>query len=348
MAKPPGAVVPAVSAGSTLRSTAFGVVSVALHAGFLLAVASPLAAKLVPPARAEPPPTLGVAWAGNTLDVELVLAAAQPEAGKGLAEAKQATAESIEALPAVPDAPPERPAPAPVKDKQVVKAPNEPPVREPIPKAPADAPYVTGAEIAKRLHFPTTAPKRPTSGAAATSAAAATRSNEGADGDGRRRGGQFGAEGKSVARDLGHAFARAIGPANQADAAWSRFPTGPFGTLEIAIDVDESGKVGEVVALSSPANAQLLSLARRTVILLRGGVFHLRGAEATAGRAILRLRAEVSDLDATGANVQGGSIDLAFSYENGKGKAAFTREGGRHVEIFVTSLRTEPTTARSL
>jgi hypothetical protein len=79
-----------------------------------------------------------------------------------------------------------------------------------------------------------------------------------------------------------------------------------------------------------------------------GGVFHLRGAEASAGRAVLRLRAEVSDLDASGAKVQGGTIDLAFSYEHGKGKAAFTREGGRHVEIFVTSLRNEPSQARSL
>jgi hypothetical protein len=342
--------------GSKLRSTAFGVLSLGLHALVVLALVSPLAAKLAPVARAEPAPAQGVAWAGNTLDVELVLAGAEPVAGQGETVSQQAEATSVDALPAAPAVKPpatanaKEPPARPERAKVLDEAPHEP--APPPPRPPKAAPKEPTLVAAKPTNerptppFPTEAPPEP--GAART---AGTKRHDGAapsEGDGRRRGGQFGAEGKSTARDLGHAFARAIGPANQADAAWSKLPTGPFATLEIAIDVDETGKVGDVVALSPTPNAQLLSLARRTVILLRGGVFHLRGAEASAGRAVLRLRAEVSDLDASGAKVQGGTIDLAFSYEHGKGKAAFTREGGRHVEIFVTSLRNEPSQARSL
>lgn len=341
-----------------MRASGFGVLSLALHGLLLLLVASPatqhaLAARR-PPALA--PEDVGVAWAGNTLDVELVLAAAAEEAGRGETlpqEARQATP-SIEALPAAPTTP--APPRAPGRQDKILDQHHgepTPPLKLATPKSPAAA--TVAPRAADPLAEAPPKPRGPAKPAAPAPRTARLASPQAAhsgaassDGDGHARGGQFGAEGKSAARDLGHAFARAIGPANQADAAWSKLPVGPFATIDIAIDVDEAGKVGEVIPVSASPNAQMLSLARRTVILLRGGVFHLRGAEAMAGRAVLRLRAEVSDLDASGANVQGGTIDLAFVYANGKGKAAFTREGGRHVEIFVTSLRTEPGVARPL
>lgn len=270
------------------------------------------------------------AWAGDTFDLELVglekgrgaeapLVAAAPPGDAPLATAP------VEALPAVvspaaavpaPKAPVPRP-PAKQKDKAVDE------------RAPASPPAPAAAQpVAANLHT-----KK------AGRAAGPGADKPGEAGDGRPKGGTFGAEGPSAARDLGNAFARAIAPANQADAAWSKLPTGPAGTLDVAVTVDAEGHVGEVEPVSKTASPLLLSLAKRTTLLLRGGVFHLKRGEASAGRQVLRLRADVSDVDATA--VQGGTIDLAFAYERGHGKAAFTRPGGRHVEIEVTLLRVE-------
>ena len=114
---------------------------------------------------------------------------------------------------------------------------------------------------------------------------------------------------------------------------------GPLGVLEIAVSVDEAGHVEDAVPLSAAPPEVLVGLVKRTLILLRGGVFHLKKGEASAGRQVLRLRAEVSDVD--GTSVQGGTIDLEFKYQAGRGKAAFTRPGGRHVEVSVTLVRVE-------
>ena len=281
-----------------------------------------------PPVSANESPAVPEAWAGNTFDLDLdgiepgkgaeAPPAAPPAAAADApAPPVEAPVAPIEAKPSEPVAPPPvRKPPAPKKerdlDETTLAPPTEPPAVTKIARPPAKK-----------------SAARPGGDAA----------EAGDAGDGKKKGGTFGAEGPIAARDIGNAFTRAIAPANQADAAWSKLSVGPAGTVDIAISVDESGHVGDAEPVSKVAPTLLVALAKRTLLLLRGGVFHLKGGEATAGRQILRLHADVSDVDASA--VLGGTIDLAFSYERGRGKAAFTRPGGRHVEVSVTLLRVE-------
>ncbi|MFS8066216.1 MAG: hypothetical protein ACMG6S_07570, partial [Byssovorax sp.] len=154
----------------------------------------------------------------------------------------------------------------------------------------------------------------------------------GASGDGAKAG-PFGAEGPSAVRSLGRAFTRAIPMACQADPGWGKLPSGDAGAIEIAITIDETGHITGYRALASDPPKQLVALVKRTIALLDAGTFALKG-NVSAGVEVLRIHAGVSDLEAAEA----GSV-AALSF--GEGKAAFTQDSGRHVEVTVRVVKVD-------
>ncbi|MEP7125913.1 MAG: hypothetical protein ABJE95_33585 [Byssovorax sp.] len=157
----------------------------------------------------------------------------------------------------------------------------------------------------------------------------------GENGDGARLG-PFGAEGPSAVRSLGRAFTHSIAVACQSDAGWAKLPVGEAGAIEVALSVDESGRVTGFRSLDRDPPKQLLALVKRTIALIDSGTFELKGSIG-AGVEVLRIQASVSDLT---ADVAGGMVALS----NGDGKAAFTQEGGRHVEVTLRVLKIETQT----
>jgi hypothetical protein len=138
-------------------------------------------------------------------------------------------------------------------------------------------------------------------------------------------------------RDLGRALTRAIPPGSDSDPIWATLPAGDAGELEIAIDVDDAGHVTGWRPLQKDAPKHLVSLVKRTLILLKQGTFALASGTVTAGAQVVRLRARVSDVEVP-PDHPGGSFGLEHRYAAGKGTAAFTQVSGRHVEVSVLLL----------
>ncbi len=143
--------------------------------------------------------------------------------------------------------------------------------------------------------------------------------------------------GRARSQSLGRAFTRAIPAACQADPGWGTLPAGNAGAIEIAITIDETGHITGYKPLASDPPKQLLALVKRTMALLDAGTFALKG-NVSAGVEVLRIQAGVSDLEA--AEV-GGTAALSF----GEGKAAFTQESGRHVEVTLRVVKVDVPTA---
>jgi hypothetical protein len=155
---------------------------------------------------------------------------------------------------------------------------------------------------------------------------------DGVNGDGAKAG-PFGAEGPSAVRSLGRAFTRGIPAACQADPGWGTLPVGNAGSIEVAIRIDESGHITGYSALASDPPKQLAALVKRTIALLDAGTFALKG-DVGAGVEVLRIQARVSDVETAEA---GGVAALSF----GEGKAAFTQDSGRHVDITLRVVKVE-------
>ena len=149
--------------------------------------------------------------------------------------------------------------------------------------------------------------------------------------------GSFGSAGASSVRDLGRAFMRAIPPACDSDAAWGKLSPGSAGTFEVAILVDDDGRITGWEPLKPNPPAHLASVVRRTLGLMRGGTFALRDGAVSSGRQILRLSAEVSDVAVGTDPFELGRGD----WDGRKGVAYFTQTSGRHVEIKVELVRVE-------
>ena len=120
---------------------------------------------------------------------------------------------------------------------------------------------------------------------------------------------------------------------SQSDAGWAKLPVGDAGAIEVAITVDEGGRITGSRALDRDPPKQLLALVKRTIALIDAGTFELKGSLG-AGAEVLRIQATLSDV---ATDVAGGATALSF----GEGKSAFTQEGGRHVEVTVKVVKVE-------
>lgn len=284
--------------------------SLLVHAVPLALVKLPVASarSAASPPRAEPIDR----WSGTTAEIggARIYDVSVDAPGAGPVEVRARGApDQAEGAPAL--APPAQAKPSPPPEKRR--------------RAPEIAPDTTrSAEDAS--------PRRPSGEATRRSASGGAAEESG----GGQRAGTFGAEGAGSVRDLGRAFTRAIPPACQADAAWSKLSVGDGGAIEVAIAVDETGHITGFKPLSEDAPGHLVALVKRTLALLDAGTFAVRSGAVSAGTEVLRIRASLHDID---ESELGGAAGLSFAYERSKGKAGFTQPGGRHVEVSVEVVR---------
>ncbi|MEO7328446.1 MAG: hypothetical protein ABI193_07710 [Minicystis sp.] len=151
--------------------------------------------------------------------------------------------------------------------------------------------------------------------------------------------GAFGSEGAASVRDLGRAFTRAIPPAGQADLGWSALPVGDAGSIDVTLEIDETGHITGMKAPEGDPPRQLLTLVKRTLILLEAGTFAIRSGAVSAGTEVLRVHVTLRDGEpgSDGDRATG----LSFAYERGQGTATFTQASGRRVEVSVKVIKAE-------
>ncbi len=137
----------------------------------------------------------------------------------------------------------------------------------------------------------------------------------------------FGALGDRSAVDLVLAFTRAFPQAASADPAWVTAPLGDAGTADVAITLDDTGRIA--ASESTGGTTPLRAGVARTLALIGGRVFVARAASTR-----LRIHATIAaddvhdglhgDVFALGASVQAGA---------GEGNAFFALAVGRRVDL---------------
>lgn len=190
-----------------------------------------------------------------------------------------------------------------------------------------DAPRPKPSEPVKRAPRPK--PKRPSPGDASASANARNEAipRRGEGGEGGGNGGHaIGVAGLAAPRDLANAFTHLVPQACQGDGDWSSLATGDSEVIEIAIPVDDQGKLGEAQILTKAPPKIMLALVKRTMAALSGpSVFAMRDLKVSAGAEVLKVTALVG---------KGDTIGVVFDeYRDGKGKAHFTQASGARVDI---------------
>ena len=314
--------------------------SIAFHGGVVAVAVLVAALKREAPVAAITAPVNAVdVWSGVTaaiggerlVDVNVDALGGQVGPAGAAGRAAEATP------PAAPPPPPKATiaaviAPKPAVEKPAV--PDDPTALEPAPKPRVKKPKPAAASSAVDDPGEQNEPPAPPASPRATRHKGGGGGGENGDG---ARSGPFGAEGPSAVRSLGRAFARSIAAACQSDAGWAKLPVGDAGAIEVAITVDEGGRITGSRALDRDPPKQLLALVKRTIALIDAGTFELKGSLG-AGSEVLRIQATLSDV---ATDVAGGATALSF----GEGKSAFTQESGRHVEVTVKVVKVETAAA---
>jgi outer membrane biosynthesis protein TonB len=302
------------------RSLGALIVSALLHVAVALGVAAGGKAS----AQVRDDATRPDAWAGNTFEVDALLAqAAVPKAPAPVAPAPAAEA-------------PRAPDPSEVKEPVAVRQTPRPAARPLPPRAPATATEPAPSEASAKLEpsFAAEPAARP-----AQREARRPGPEEGdAGGAPAEVSATYGAAGQAaMERSLAKAFTRAIPAAISRDPIWSELELGPAGGVKIEITIDDEGKIASVEPERAPPK-QLKHLIDRTQILLRSGRFALSRGEG-AGTETLELEATISmrpdKVDET-ANPRD-TVQLGFEPPSGEksGRAFFILASGRQVEIRV-------------
>ena len=371
-----------ISAGRGSMSLSF-VASLVAHGALLLAVAVPsVRDRLIQPDPGESAPLQAQTWAGTTAELpsgetlyDVQLTGSQ---GVGTVPEPPAPPQAPAPPPADPAEPappppaktspkttPPTPPPSPKPDEPARPAPKPESPSKPEPKAappkPAedDDPYAdvslpkekpakpakepVAAKPAKSPAVAANPKPAPASGADATEPPASDPAKTSGLGGTGTSGGSFGAVGRAGVRDLGAAFTQAIPAASGADATWSEIALGDGGTIRIALDIDENGRLKTFTVLEKDPPKQLRNLAKRTFDVLQFGTFALRSGAVTAGRQTVEVSASVrmSDKPAT----SGGLIELSHAFQDGVGRAHFVQSTGREVRLRVRVIRIEVTGA---
>jgi outer membrane biosynthesis protein TonB len=306
-------------------------VSILAHA----AVISASGLRRQQPTKADPPPAADQ-WTGNT---------SMPVGG----ELHDVDLAGGQPSPAVPPSPQTTPAPEPAasppepvvgpvaknaKEDKKTTEPVKPIAKADTPKEPRDKPKPVRDTAKAKQDVENDAKDKETGG---QDAAHAKRDPQPAS-PGGAGAGSFGSVGAASVRDLGRAFTRAIPPACDADSVWAKLSPGSAGSIEVAILVGDDGRITGWEPLKPNPPAHLAAVVKRTLPLMRGGTFAINNGAVTSGRQILRLSAEVSDVDVGTDPFELGRGD----WDGKKGVAYFTQTSGRHVEIKVELVRVEP------
>jgi hypothetical protein len=141
-------------------------------------------------------------------------------------------------------------------------------------------------------------------------------------------------------RNLATAFARAMPIANTGDPVWGTLPLGPAGSLQVSLELDDTGKLVRAVPSESPhAPEHLVRLVERTLALLRAGRFALTGTEPQAGSETFLLEARIEQVETTPDDdpSMAGPYALGFAAprKGEPGHATFTLRTGRRVHIAI-------------
>jgi outer membrane biosynthesis protein TonB len=299
------------------RSLGALIVSALLHVAVALGVAAGSKAS----AQVRDDATRPDAWAGNTFEVDALLAqAAVPKAPAPVAPAPAA----------------EAPEAAGVKEPVAVRQTPRSAARPLPPRAPAAATEPGPSEGSAKPESSSTA--EPAARSARREARRPSPEEGDAGGAPAEASATYGAAGQAaMERSLAKAFTRAIPAAISRDPIWSELELGPAGSTKIEITIDEEGKIASVEPEWVPPK-QLKNLLDRTQILLRSGRFALSRGEG-AGTETLELEATISvrpdKVDET-ANPRD-TVQLGFEPPSSEkaGRAFFILASGRQVEIRV-------------
>jgi hypothetical protein len=313
--------------------------SIAFHGSFvaIAVLVAALRREAPVPAIAAPVNAVDV-WSGVTSAIGGErLVDVNVDALGGQAGPAGAPGRAVEATPpAAPPPPPKATIPAVIAPKPAMEKPalpDDPGAIEPAPKPRAKKPKPVAAEPASSaVDDPGDANEKPAPPASPRATKHRAGGGAGENGDGAKLG-AFGAEGPSSVRSLGRAFEKSIAASCQLDPGWGRLPVGDAGAIEVAITVDATGRITGFTSLDRDPPKQLLALVKRTIAAIDSGMFELKGSLG-AGVETLRIQASVSDLE---EDVQGGTVALS----SGDGKAAFTQEHGRHVEVRLRVVKVE-------
>jgi hypothetical protein len=241
-----------------------------------------------------------------------------------------------------------------VYDVSVDPSPPAPPPADPPPAvAPSPAPVEAPSPDAPAPSAPSAAPRASATAASTAASAPPRRRKPRSDDSGAEQGashpspsparhgggsgGPFGAEGPSNVRSFGRAFTHTIPLACSTDPVWAQAPLGDAGKLEVVVHVDAAGHVSGAEPRGASPPKALVSLVRRTMVLLEASTFAVHGGEVGEGTEILEIRAAVSQV-AVDPSSEGGPLSLD---NHEPGTAGFTQANGRHVEVKVRVLKVE-------
>lgn len=250
--------------------------------------------------------------------------------------------------PRAPPKTPDAPKPKPPADKPETPETKDDSSTEKTPEAKDPAPSDQDKPVAQDKPAPepekkpARTAKRPKPSPAAP--VAATSSDDSPDANaGGSNSGPFGTDAATSIRNLGDAFTRALPPACDSDKVWGTLAAGSAGSIEVALNVDEEGKVTGFEPLTTNPPAHLISAVKRTVANLKRSMAMMRAGSVNPGKHVLRLSAKLSDEAVTEEEVNGAAaFGLDSKWEGRKGVASFTQASGRHVEITVEFVRVQP------
>ncbi|MFO0661146.1 MAG: hypothetical protein U0165_15135 [Polyangiaceae bacterium] len=227
---------------------------------------------------------------------------------------------------------------APVSPSVDVPAParSAPSSKRPAPSASSQPNVPAPPTASASPDVPTTGSSRPSSAHPATSANGSKGGVASGGSSSSASGGSFGTEANAMARDLPRAFTRASKDAGHGDKTWGEIGPGHTLKIEVDIEVDSEGKIAGSKPHTASPPPVLIELVRRTIALLRYGVFALKADALAAGSIRLRIVATTSEVDPS--SVSGGTSSMSYEYNSGHGAARFTQVSGRHVELVIDVL----------
>jgi hypothetical protein len=152
--------------------------------------------------------------------------------------------------------------------------------------------------------------------------------------------GAYGESGAAAATtNLTKALTKAIPPATKGDPAWLSLPNGAAGSFTVGFEVDAYGQIVRAEPVEIEVPGVLSRLLARLLILLKGGRFALKAEEVSAGHQLFRIEANIRqeapsrDRNAIGMHVA--RIGAEYPTNTTPGRAFFTFNSGRHVELTV-------------
>jgi hypothetical protein len=272
-------------------------VSALLHAAALLVAFGILAHRPAPKLTVD----AGASWAGDTFDVDELVAAekrasapAGVEPAGGAARTTETSAEG---------------------DKVFVKK-----AKRARPREPRSAPESSAALASSATPGSASATPPTTSGSEPT-------------------GGQTGSAPAAPAK-LAKAFTRAVTAATHRDSLWDELPVGRVGAVTVVVSVDAEGKISaSKLKDEKTVPAALERLVERTLKLLAAGRFALDARESGAGTETLAIVVELSAGEPSeGYDDPRHTVSLGFEPPSGAmaGRAYFVHASGRRFEAKIS------------